>query len=100
MPQCSRCSEVSNELDDRGRCAICQYELNRQREWNKNRRTSLRITSKQYYEQHRERILAKRRKYYQQNREVLLEQNKQYRMANREVLNAKARERARKRKSV
>lgn len=73
--QCSRCSEVSNELDGKGRCAVCQYELDRHNQNQKKYAANLSPEKK-----------AARREYcrlwFVRNREHRSEYRKQWRRDN------------------
>lgn len=95
MPQCSRCSEISSELDAKGRCGICQYELQQKREWRERNidkvRAGNRIASQKTYRKHRDAILQRNRQSYWDSHEQQLEYRRLRRMINRDEVNAKRR---------
>ena len=95
MQKCSRCSETSTEFDEKGRCAICQYELKQEKDWRDRNidkiRAGNKVASRKHYAANREKILERNRQTYWDNRDEKLAAMRSRRLKNRDAVNAKKR---------
>lgn len=99
MTSCTRCGDPATSIDDKGRCVVCQYELQQEREW-RNRNTDKvrainKLVSRKHYAENREKILERNRESYWANRDERLESMRRRRLKNRDKINANKRAKAR-----